>query len=106
MTEDNAWDRLFECLQAQPRRRLLTGLAACHPTETVHFTELRGDESAPGTPIHAEYVHIHLPRLAAAGYIAWDEQSHEISQGPRFEEIEPFLELVQTHSERLPDGWV
>jgi len=106
MTEDNAWDRLFECLQAKPRRRLLTGLAGRQPTETVHFTELRADESAPGTPIHAEYVHIHLPQLAAAGYIVWDEQSHEISQGPRFEEIEPFLELVQTHSECLPDGWV
>ena len=43
---------------------------------------------------------------AAAGYIVWDEQTHEIGQRPRFEEIEPFLELVQTHSERLPDGWV
>lgn len=106
MSGDNLWDTLFESLQAKPRRRLLTGLAACQPTETVHFTELRADESAPGTPIHAEYVHIHLPQLTAAGYILWDEQSHEISQGPRFEEIEPFLELVQTHSECLPDGWV
>ncbi len=85
---------------------ILTGLAACQPTEAVHFTELRADESAPGTPIHAEYVHIHLPRLAAAGYIVWEEQSHEISQGPRFEEIESFPELVQTHSECLPNGWV
>jgi hypothetical protein len=44
--------------------------------------------------------------LADAGYIVLDEQTYEISQGPRFAEIEPFLELVQSHSERLPDGWV
>ena len=102
----NSWDTLCECLKAKPRRRILTGLAAKEPMETVHFTEVRGDESNPETPIHAEYVHHHLPKLADAGYILWDDQTYEISQGPRFAEIEPFLELVQTHSERLPDGWV
>jgi len=77
----NAWDTLFECLQAQPRRRLLTGLAARQPTDMVHFTNLRDDESAPGAPIHAEYVHIHLPKVAAAGYILWDEQTHKVNKG-------------------------
>lgn len=106
MTEHSAWTTLFECLQAKPRRKLVTGLAARQPTETVHFTELRDDETADGTPIHAEYVHVHLPKLAAAGYISWNEQSHDISRGPRFDEVETFVELVQSHSERLPDGWV
>jgi hypothetical protein len=106
MSGHDTWATLFECLQARPRRRLLTGLASYRPTDTIHFTEVRGDEKAPGTSIHAEYVHIHLPKLAAAGYIRWNEQTHEISQGHRFREIEPFLELVQTHSDQLPDGWV
>jgi len=106
VTGRDTWNTLFACLQARPRRRLLTELAAHRPTETVHFTELRTDESVPGAPIHAEFVHLHLPKLAAAGYIVWDEQTHEVSQGPRFDEIESFLELIQTHAERLPDGWV
>lgn len=106
MNKGNTWNTLFQSLQAQPRRRLLTSLAAHEPTDKIHFTELRADESVPGTPIHAEYVHIHLPKLADAGYITWNQQTHEISQGTRFDEVEPFLELVQTHSERLPDGWV
>jgi len=106
MTGHNPWDTLCECLKAKPRRRILTGIAAKEPMETVHFTAVRGDESDPGTPIHAEYVHHHLPKLAEAGYIVWDDQTYEISQGPRSAEIEPFLELVQTHSDRLPDGWV
>ncbi len=106
MTGHNPWDTLCECLKAKPRRRVLTGLAATEPTETVHFTEVRTDESNTGVPIHAEYIHLHLPKLADAGYIVLDEQTYEISQGPRFAEIEPFLELVQSHGERLPDGWV
>jgi hypothetical protein len=106
MTEYSAWDTLFECLKAKPRRRLLTGLAAYQPTETVPFTKLRSEETASESQISPEYVHVHLPKLADAGYILWDEQTCEISQGPRFEEIEPFIELVQTHNERLPDGWV
>jgi hypothetical protein len=106
MTGHNPWDTLCECLKAKPRRRVLTGLAATEPTETVHFTEVRTDESNTGAPIHAEYIHLHLPKLADAGYIMLDEQTYEISQGPRFAEIEPFLELVQSHGERLPDGWV
>lgn len=106
MSNYDAWSTLFNCLQAKPRRRLLTGLSGYQPKETIHFTELRHDEQAPETPIHAEYVYRHLPELAAAGYILWDEQTHEISQGPRFREIEPFIELLQTHSGQLPDGWV
>jgi hypothetical protein len=106
MSNHDTWATLFECLKARPRRRLLTGLTAYEPSKRVHFTELRGDESAPGTPVHAEYIHIHLPKLAAAGYIRWNDQTHEISRGPRFREIEPFIDLLQTHSEQLPDGWV
>lgn len=106
MSDYDTWATLFECLRAKPRRRLLTRLTAYQPGETVHFTDVRANEAAPDTPVHAEYVHLHLPKLAAAGYIRWDEQSHEISQGPRFPEIEPFIEFVQTHSEQLPDGWV
>lgn len=106
MVGNDTWDTLFECLKAQPRRQLLTGLAAHQSTETVHLTDVCVHEAAAGTPVPTEYVHVHLPKLDAAGYIVWDEQAHEISQGPRFGEVRPFLELVQTHSERLPDGWV
>lgn len=106
MDGHDTWDTLLECLKAQPRRQLLTCLAAQQPTETVHFTDVRDHEATTGAPAPAEYVHIHLPKLDAAGYIRWDEQTHEVSQGPRFDEVRPFLDLVQTQSERLPDGWV
>ena len=76
------------------------------PDGRDRYVVCNADESEPGTPIHAEYVHRHLPKLAAAGYVLWDERTHEIGRGPRFHEVEAFLEVVQTHSERLPDGWV
>lgn len=106
MTERDAWDRLFNCLQAKPRRQLVTGLADREPRERVHFADVLADTPTPGTPAHTEHVHHHLPRLADAGYIELDEETFEISRGPRFSEIEPFIGLIETHSERLPSGWV
>ena len=72
----------------------------------VPVTDLHAEEVDPGEPIHVEYVRIHLPKLAEAGYIKWHDQTDEISQGPRFDEVVPFIELVQTHGHHLPDGWV
>lgn len=106
MTENNPWARLFDCLQARPRRRLLTGLGSYGPTDTVHFTDVYHGDVSPEAPIRVAFVHIHLPKLAAAGYISWNEQTHEISHGPRFDEIAPLIGLVQTHSDSLPTGWV
>ncbi len=106
MTEHNAWDRLFECLQAKPRRRIVTGLTDREPEEECHFTDVLADTPTPGTPVHTEHVHHHLPKLADAGYIELDEEAFAISRGPRFSESEAFIELIQTHDERLPSGWV
>lgn len=72
----------------------------------VHFTELRADESRPETPIHAAYIHFHLPKLAAAEYITWDDQSYKLSEGPRFAEVKPVVEIVQKHDEQLPGEWM
>lgn len=44
----------------------------------------------------------HLPRLEEAGYIEWDRESGGISEGPRFDEIEPIPELIENHSDALP----
>lgn len=48
----------------------------------------------------------HLPLLQDAGFVEWDPETGEISKGPNFEEIEPFLQLIQDHSDELPADWV
>ena len=47
----------------------------------------------------------HLPELEKAGYIEWDRETGEISKGPRFDEIEPILELMEKHDDELPPDW-
>ena len=53
----------------------------------------------------AALVHNHLPKLEEAGYIEWDRESGTIEKGPEFDEIEPLLELIEEHSEELPQDW-
>lgn len=49
--------------------------------------------------------HNHLPRLAALDYIDWNRAAAEVAQGNRFGEIEPLLEILETHAEELPGTW-
>jgi len=37
--------------------------------------------------------------------VEWDRETGTISRGPRFDEIEPVLELIENHPEELPPDW-
>jgi hypothetical protein len=54
--------------------------------------------------IASELETILLPMLAEAGFIDWVRESGEIRRGPNFEELRPFLELIEAHQDELPDG--
>ena len=51
-------------------------------------------------------VHTHLPKLEDEGFIGWDREENMVRKGPRFEEIQPLLELMHNHADKLPDEWV
>lgn len=53
----------------------------------------------------AELRHNHLPRLEELGYISWNRDTHEISKGPTWDEVEPLLTLIDEHRDELPDEW-
>lgn len=53
---------------------------------------LRGEPES--REVEDDLVENHLPKLEEAGYIEWDRESGTISKGPRFDEIEPILELM------------
>jgi hypothetical protein len=94
--------QMFAILQARYRRLILLLLAegSVESQSDVMFRGSR-DEGEPDL----ELVHTHLPKLAEAGYIRWDRETGEIAKEPRFEEIEPLIELIETHSEELPPDW-
>lgn len=95
-------DRVLSTLSDRRRRLLLLALA-CDEGRTASDMIARGKSDAED--LEVELVHTHLPRLEEEGYIEWDRESGEISKGPRFEEIEPLLELIERHADELPPDW-
>lgn len=95
-------DRILNTL-ATRRRRVILLLLKQGRLDTTADILFRGEIEADDAEI--ALTHNHLPRLEDAGYIEWDQETGEIAKGPRFEEIEPFLDLIENHADELPPGW-
>lgn len=91
-------DRILDSLRARHRRLVLL-LVKEGVAETRADVTARG-EGDPET-VGTELAHNHLPKLTDAGYVEWDRATDEISKGPRFDEIEPFLELIENRADEL-----
>lgn len=46
--------------------------------------------------------HNHLPKLADPGFVSWDRENGVVATGPRFEDIEPLLALLDDNEDELP----
>ena len=99
--ERAALDELFEILSKHPRRRILTALADANPEETEFVPQdfTRDDRRED---VLARLHHVHLPKLDDAGIIKWNPDSQVITHGPRFDEIEPLVELLVATPEERP----
>lgn len=95
-------DQIFENL-SNSHRRLILLLVKQGAVKTETDLMVRGADDSEVAEM--ALVHNHLPRLDEAGYIEWDRASGELSKGPRFDEIEPLLELIETHADELPADW-
>ena len=95
-------DRILDTLSKRQRRLVLLGLRSGEITSLSDgIVRGRGETET----VQLELVHNHLPKLEEAGYIEWDQDTGEISRGPRFHEIEPLLELLENHADELPPDW-
>lgn len=95
-------DRILDVLRRRQRRMVLLLVkrgAADHETDVM----MRGTQDEAEVAI--ELRHTHLPKLDEAGYIEWDPETGTISKGPRFEEVEPLLDLLEEHADELPSDW-
>ena len=107
MSQDVDWETVMRQLAERPRRRLLVSLLEDNPQ--ADSVSVPGDvvvTEDEERALQTEFVHVHLPRLAAAGFIEWDEEAHEVTKGPAFEDIRPVLELLHAHRDELLDGWL
>ncbi|WP_049925243.1 DUF7344 domain-containing protein [Halopiger goleimassiliensis] len=98
-------DDLFDALAAVHRRRILVGLLEHNPrqlSEQVERDSILGRSEIDEVRLR----HEHAPKLDDCGFIEWDREAGRLTRGPRFEEIEPALRLLDDNRDRLPDDWV
>jgi hypothetical protein len=100
-------DIAFDALGSHQRRRVLVALLDQNPQSP----RVEGDGAGEafgrreGERLSPAMYHNHLPKLDAQGFVRWDRDTHEIERGPRFEEIRPLLELLDSHATVLPGEW-
>ncbi|MFB6079763.1 MAG: hypothetical protein ABEJ81_02000 [Haloferacaceae archaeon] len=94
-------DRAANVLRARHRRQILLGLSAGRVRREADVM-MRGSGQEQ---IETELQRVHLPMLAEEGIIEWNRETGEISRGPNFDEIEPFLRLIEDHPDELPPFW-
>lgn len=95
-------DRILDILRKRHRRLILL-LVREETVETQADLMVRSEAKSKEEDL--ALIHTHLPKLDDTGYIEWDRETGEISKGPRFEEIELLLELIENHSDELPPDW-
>jgi hypothetical protein len=97
---------VFDALGHGSRRLILLELADHTPqTEAEFETEELAADGGNSDWLEAELNHTHLPKLADSGFIDWNPKTDTITRGPRFDEIEPLLTLIDTHRDELPSDW-
>jgi hypothetical protein len=109
MSEEVAATSFEACLEALghvERRRLLLSLLNGTSDEDRAVTLDQLDSDAEDETLKLSMHHVHLPKLEASGFIDADRQQHFVTRGPRFNEIQPLLELLDNNRGQLPDGWV
>lgn len=97
------FDRMLEALANRQRRTILVMLQR---GETVSESGLHVRDASAAERVASSVRQRHLPKLADAGFIEWDRESGDVAKGPRYGEIEPVLELMETHADELPPGWL
>ena len=99
-------DQLFTALSHEPRRRVLCELAdRPRPDESGDDPRRLVVEDTDFARLEQELYHCHLPKLDDAEFVDWVPESGSVSPGPRFEDIEPLLSLLDDHREELPESW-
>jgi hypothetical protein len=103
---DRSLDRSLTVLAHPYRRRILLLVGQHNPRDEAEFSvdDLATDDDDLEL-LTTELYHVHLPKLVAARYIDWDEETGTIRRGPNFDEIAPLLRLMTAHEDELPDGW-
>lgn len=105
-TRTDRWDQMFAALAAEPRRSLLFSLLNAPKERRLPLPDAAASSNRPIDPerLTIELRHHHLPQLAAAGYVRWEDDPFCAQRGPHFEEPALILEAVTESVEDIPDS--
>lgn len=109
----NIWDTAFDCLESGERRAILLTLYNRISERGIYEEDDSAAVTDGGrfaldlTDLDTELDqvrmhHVHLPKMAAAGYIEHSPDGTSVSPGAAFNEIEPLLKVLSENSEELP----
>jgi predicted transcriptional regulator len=104
--ESISFDDMVEALADVQRRTLLVALLEHNPQDDTPVIVADSDGEADAVERLVAMRHVHLPKLADYGFIEWDEDTHEVAKGPKFDDIRPLLELLDEHGDELPADWL
>ena len=98
-------DDLFDALANRYCRRVLVTLLAEGAKEETAIPEAiqRGETSLDS--LNAEMHHVHLPKLEKLGFIEWDREAQLVKRGPKFDEIQQYLQVIYEERDKLPNSW-
>ena len=91
-------DFYLEVLANTYRRQLLTTLLEQDQPVDIHSlipaTVATSNEDVDNLTI--QMIHKHLPKLDSAEIIEWDQETEQVVKGPRFEDIRPLIQMIET----------
>jgi len=97
---------MVDALAAVQRRKLLVALLDHNPQDDTPVVIADSERDADAVERLVTMQHLHLPKLADYEFIEWNKDTHEVTKGPKFDEIRPLLELLATHEDELPADWL
>ncbi|WP_336336908.1 transcriptional regulator [Haloarcula brevis] len=101
-----SFDDMVDALADVQRRKLLVALLEHNPQDDTPVVIADSESDADAVERLVTMQHVHLPKLVDYGFIEWNEETHEVTKGPKFDEIRPLLELLDDHEDELPADWL
>lgn len=101
-----SFDSHLDALGHVDRRRLLLALLDATVEGDLPVGIDRLADGTAESPLRVSMHHVHLPKLDDYGFVDANLDQYTVTTGPRFDEIRPLLELLDTNRDRLPGGWL
>lgn len=98
------WDRLLYQLSVQPRRQITVSLLDVSEERRLLLPEaaLPSTSSVNSERFATELKHHHLPTLASAGYVRWEQDPFCVQRGPHFEVPAAVMQALIASADPLP----